>query len=559
MKWHFGGPVPREHDYRHESVVKGFLPKPHERVLVLGISRLGKTTLLHRISEELGKEPHELVIAVSSAKNTLRRIGKSQGVLLLDEAQKLQEWKGKELRELCLMIEDRPFLMAAHPSLWRKEMKPEVEMLLQDARKERLGPLEGDSARDMIRQRRCREPLKCDEAVVEAIYQATGGFPNLIAGLCRHLTSDGREALWALSEADLRGFARSDLGGFAFKEIYASLPPQMQKALHDSRQGVEADLEALRDHFLVSGPSAAFSASLFSVVWGPKGVWVPRTTPRKKGPERALTPVDFCIITALEEEREAVLGKLKNPRKLEPDGKDAHVYYEAWIETTREDGASYRVIVTSQSEMGPYRGANKANAVSHRWNPRHVLLVGIAGGVEGEVALGDVMVASRIADYTLGKERDGEPREIRWDEFHADASLLNAAHNFARGWQKRVGCERPEVGEPKRVVGVVASGGNVIAAKAVIADYRARYSKLIGVEMEGGGVAAALDESIPRPCFLMIRGVSDLADGEANAVTKARWRKYACHSVAAYAIGLLRSGPVPATEPNEAPDASVRD
>jgi hypothetical protein len=44
----------------------------------------------------------------------------------------------------------------------------------------------------------------------------------------------------------------------------------------------------------------------------------------------------------------------------------------------------------------------------------------------------------------------------------------------------------------------------------------------------------------------MIRGVSDLADAEHNAGMKARWRTHACHVAAAYAVGLLRDGPVKA-------------
>ncbi len=42
----------------------------------------------------------------------------------------------------------------------------------------------------------------------------------------------------------------------------------------------------------------------------------------------------------------------------------------------------------------------------------------------------------------------------------------------------------------------------------------------------------------------MVRGVSDLADAENNATMKAAWRAYACDVAAAYAIGLLRDGPV---------------
>ena len=43
----------------------------------------------------------------------------------------------------------------------------------------------------------------------------------------------------------------------------------------------------------------------------------------------------------------------------------------------------------------------------------------------------------------------------------------------------------------------------------------------------------------------MVRGVSDLADAAKDSDAVDRWRAYACEVAAAYAIGLLRSGPIP--------------
>ncbi|WP_437600247.1 SAVED domain-containing protein [Sorangium sp. So ce590] len=255
--------------------------------------------------------------------------------------------------------------------------------------------------------------------------------------------------------------------------------------------------------------------------------------------------VDFLIITALEEERLAVLSKLPGYRKLARDGADTHTYYEAEVKTTRPDGAVYHVVVSSLARVGPIPGALKASAVIKRWHPAHVMMVGIAGGVEGEVALGDVMVAEQVPDYTNGKIHEDGRREERWVSYLADANLFDAASNFPSGWDDLVTVPRPRPGTPKRHVGVIVSGGDVIASKQQIATYLADWPKLIGTEMEGGGVAAGLHTDIERPRFLMIRGVSDLANGQDNAEMKKVWRAHACDVAAAYAIGLLRDGPVP--------------
>ena len=138
------------------------------------------------------------------------------------------------------------------------------------------------------------------------------------------------------------------------------------------------------------------------------------------------------------------------------------------------------------------------------------------------------------------------------------ASLLNAANAFREGWTDLVTLARPEgTDTPARHAGGIASGGDVIASKDLIAAYRKDMPKLIGVEMEGGGVAAALHGHVLRPRFLMVRGVSDLADAEGNAATKKRWRAYARDVAAAYAVGLLRDGPVPAARRSAQPSRAA--
>lgn len=296
--------------------------------------------------------------------------------------------------------------------------------------------------------------------------------------------------------------------------------------------GVVAQLELAGDRLVQAMAATSPSAAPVGSPSPPHTVAVPARA------------VDFLLVTALEEERDALLSKLSGYRKLDRDGSGAHTYYEAEVATKRQDGATYRVIVTSLSGMGPTKAAIKASAVIQRWSPPYVLMVGIAGGVEGEATLGDVMVASQIADYTRGKVSAEGPREERWVTHPADADLFDAAANFPIGWEDLVRHERPDGGSPKRRAGVIASGGDVISSKEQIALYRKDLPKLIGVEMEGGGMAEGLHDDIKRPRFLMIRGVSDLADGQNNAETKKLWRAYACHVAAAYALGLLRDGPV---------------
>ncbi len=127
-------------------------------------------------------------------------------------------------------------------------------------------------------------------------------------------------------------------------------------------------------------------------------------------------PVDFVVITALEEERDALLSKLRGARRLDKEDADVHTYYRATIRSLRRDRSKYQVIATCLLNMGPINASAQAVSVVNRWKPRYVLLVGIACGVRGEVNHGDVLVASQVADYTLGKQSDGR-RKVRWEVF----------------------------------------------------------------------------------------------------------------------------------------------
>ena len=171
-------------------------------------------------------------------------------------------------------------------------------------------------------------------------------------------------------------------------------------------------------------------------------------------------PVDFVVITALEEEREAVLSKLRGVRKLDKEATDVHTYYRASIRTLRRDRSKYQVIVTCLLNMGPINASAQAASVVNRWKPRYVLLVGIVCGVRGEVNHGDELIASQVADYTLGKQVGGR-RQVRWEVFPCGASLLDSANNVGATWDEKIGVVRPGTGNAERHKGVIASGGDV--------------------------------------------------------------------------------------------------
>lgn len=257
---------------------------------------------------------------------------------------------------------------------------------------------------------------------------------------------------------------------------------------------------------------------------------------------------DFVIITPLPEERDAVLTRLQEPRKLPPSDSDIRTYYVAAVPVTLTDGATskYTVAVVSLTKMGQIDATTATLDAIRRWTPRYVVLTGIAGGIaRNGVALGDVLVAEQVVEYELAKQTPaGE--EIRWRTHEVDQRLLNAAKNFTDREWITVHPPRPESGEPAVHFGPICTGDKVIADGKALRKQSDVWPKLVGVEMEGGGVANAVAQAAAEtPGFIMIRGVSDLADSRKDTPAVGKWRHHACAIAASFVIGFIRSVPVP--------------
>jgi nucleoside phosphorylase len=256
--------------------------------------------------------------------------------------------------------------------------------------------------------------------------------------------------------------------------------------------------------------------------------------------------VDFAIVTPLEEERDAVLSKVPNHRKLPPEG-DVRVYFEAEVPAVLSDGSvtTYNVVVAMPLNMGRVEATNVTKDVIHRWQPRYILLVGIAGGcARNGVKLGDVIVSDQIVDVEIQKLTE-DKAQPRWQVHRAAPGLLSAVQNcIGDEWQDLISVERPAEGVPNCVIGPICSGDKVIADGS-LDHYMDSWPKLVGVEMEAGGVASAAFQTDQPAGFLMVRGVSDLADESKDSSKVKKWRAYACDVAASYAIALLRSGPIP--------------
>ncbi|WP_075957211.1 phosphorylase family protein [Ornithinimicrobium sp. CNJ-824] len=165
-----------------------------------------------------------------------------------------------------------------------------------------------------------------------------------------------------------------------------------------------------------------------------------------------------------------------------------------------------------------------------------VWVVGIAGGFEEQdVALGDVLVPDVVVDLGTRKLLGDEPPEFRLQPSPVNGKLL---HFLRSGdfddalWYQSVS-DLPLY--PQRVRPSLKMGEGIVCADEVVASDEWRqelieaWPKVTGVEMEAGGVAAALLQTATARPFCVVRGVSDHADPLKSDTS---WRVHAMNAAA---------------------------
>jgi nucleoside phosphorylase len=172
------------------------------------------------------------------------------------------------------------------------------------------------------------------------------------------------------------------------------------------------------------------------------------------------------------------------------------------------------------------------------FDPQLALFAGIAGGIK-DVALGDVVAATKVYGYESGTDRDSfNPRpEVGTSSY----PLVQEARRVARGaeWHERIQHTRSSTQPVLRAfVAPIAAGEKVIKASdgTVATLLRQSYGDALAVEMEGAGfLRAAYASSVDA---IVIRGISDLLDGKAQADASGS-QEIASDHAAAFAFELL--------------------
>ncbi|MEU9731308.1 hypothetical protein [Streptomyces sp. NPDC048002] len=234
------------------------------------------------------------------------------------------------------------------------------------------------------------------------------------------------------------------------------------------------------------------------------------------------------VLTALDVEFKAVESQLGGCRRG-PKDDIGTAYRMGWV-----DGTPWQVAL---AEIGPgnHGAAVVAAKAVQLFGPRMVMFVGVAGALKNSIALGDVVVATKVYAIHGGKEEDGgfRARPEAWPLAH---DLSQLAVETRRGdWAGALGTPAPEVH-----LKPVAAGEVVLnSASATLRDQlRDHYEDAVAIEMESAGMARAVQ--MAGACPVTVRGISDKADGRKHLADRRGGQTTAARHAAAFAIGMIR-------------------
>ncbi|WP_336246806.1 5'-methylthioadenosine/S-adenosylhomocysteine nucleosidase [Streptomyces cupreus] len=234
------------------------------------------------------------------------------------------------------------------------------------------------------------------------------------------------------------------------------------------------------------------------------------------------TSPTVVVLTALPEEYDAVRAHLDDDVEelVHEDG--------TRVERGRLAGTDWTLAV---AELG--EGAVNASALTTQilgWlRPEAVLFVGVAGSLKADVAIGDVVVGTKVYAVQGGKVTPSG-FHARPEVWHGSNRLVQAARSALRGLDGVRGHLKP-----------IACGDVVLTDdRSAFAEFIKRhYNDANAIEMEGAGAVHAAHVSGQLDA-LVIRGISDRADAGKSTADAGGSQERAAAQAAAVAVGVLR-------------------
>jgi adenosylhomocysteine nucleosidase len=224
-------------------------------------------------------------------------------------------------------------------------------------------------------------------------------------------------------------------------------------------------------------------------------------------------PIHLGLISAMHDEQAGLTALLKDTR-YETRGMREYV-----------SGTLHGMRCTCVlSRWGKTAAAATAATLIERFDVTHLLFTGVAGAASREVAVGDIVIASSLAQHDM----DASPLYPRFEipllgvsRFSADETMRQRLEIAARGFLEQDAAALLDadaraafsIATPRIHVGLIASGDQFIGSQQTLNALGAALPGLLAVEMEGAAVAQVCHEfGLP---FGVVRTISDDANEHA--------------------------------------------
>jgi nucleoside phosphorylase len=256
--------------------------------------------------------------------------------------------------------------------------------------------------------------------------------------------------------------------------------------------------------------------------------------------EKASLPrMRAVILTALPVELAAVHAQLKTGGEVQSNtiaGGQIHL-----TGTFQDEHVTWEIACALSEQGNSAAAAALANAIND-FEPDVAIFVGVAGGIAAKGAvIGDVVAGTRLIAYEGGKDaKDGlQPRPFDLPSSF-DLRQIAAHMLLDEAWQQRILTHEPTITQTfKAHVEPIATGSKLVVSSA---SQTARLleqvaQRAVAVEMEGAGFLEAASRSKALSA-IVVRGISDLLDGKAEA-DRGGSQRQASANAAAFAFELL--------------------
>ena len=201
----------------------------------------------------------------------------------------------------------------------------------------------------------------------------------------------------------------------------------------------------------------------------------------------------LAIMGAMEEEITPLLEYFTDINKIDYAN---NTYYEAKLGTLK--------VVIAYSKIGKVFSTLTASTMIQKFGCDTLLFSGVAGGINPELEIGDLIVANKLSQHDLDITAFGHP------------------HGFVPGGNvyvntdetlKNIALEVASEENIKIIEGIIATGDQFVADEAR-KEFIEKTFNADALEMEGASVAVVCD-ALQVPC-LILRAISDTADMDAG-------------------------------------------